>query len=271
MAPMAPMARMAQRAWVALIAVTAVVTVQVGDEARARASEVQVAVAPNFARPMERIAASFASDTGHHASLSAAATGTLYAQIRAGAPYDVILSADRATPERLEEEGLAVAGTRFAYAFGKLVLYSARAGYVDPAGAVLSKAPFKHIAIAQPKLAPYGAAAIEALTALGLLEALRPKIVTGESVAQAYQFVATGNAEVGFVALSQVAAPDGPATGSYWVVPANLYRPIEQDASLLRHGESSPAARAFCDYLKTPKAQSVIRSFGYDLPSPASR
>jgi molybdate transport system substrate-binding protein len=257
--------------WVALVAATGFMTVQAGVEAGARASEVQVAVAPNFARPMERIAASFAADTGHHATVSAAATGALYAQIHGGAPYDVLLAADRATPERLEEEGLAVSGTRFAYAFGTLVLFSARAGYVDGAGAVLSKAPFNHIAIAQPKVAPYGAAAVEVLTALGLLEALRPKIVMGERVAQAYQFVATGNAEVGFVALSQVAAPDGPAAGSYWVVPAHLYRPIEQDAALLRHGEGSPAARALCEYLKTPKVQGVIHSFGYGLPSPVPR
>lgn len=231
--------------------------------ARAAADDVQVAVASNFAGPMQRIAADFARDTGHHAVVATGATGTFHAQIESGAPFEVLLAADQATPKALEADGFAVAGSRFTYARGTLVLWSARAGYVDPAGAVLKGAGFQHLAIANPKLAPYGLAAMEALGKLALLDALRPKLLYGESIAQAHQFVATGNAELGFVALSQVAVPGVPTGGSYWVVPANLYSPILQDAVLLRKGSSRPAARALCDYLKSAKAREVIRAYGY--------
>lgn len=231
----------------------------------AEASEVQVAVAANFARPMQRIAAEFAKDTGHQAVLATGATGAFFAQIENGAPFEVLLSADRATPERLEADGFGVAGSRFTYALGTLVLWSAKPGVVDAAGAVLKKGEFRHLAIANPKVAPYGAAAMEALRSLGLFEGLRSKLVQGESIAQAYQFIATGNAELGFVALSQVAAPDAPTTGSYWIVSAHLYAPIRQDAVLLRRGERNPAARALCEYMKSVKAREVIRAYGYEL------
>jgi molybdate transport system substrate-binding protein len=228
------------------------------------AADFHVAVAANFAHPMQQIAASFAQATGHHPVIAVGATGSFFAQIESGAPFEVLLAADRATPEKLEADGFAVPGSRFTYALGTLVLWSAKPGYVDGAGAVLRTGGFQHLAIANPELAPYGAAAMEALGALGLLDALRSKLVQGESVAQTQQFVASGNAELGFVALSQVVPP--PATGSYWVVPANLYGPIRQDIVLLRKGAHDPAARALCEYLRSTEARDVIRSYGYELP-----
>jgi molybdate transport system substrate-binding protein len=233
--------------------------------AHARAADVQVAVASNFAAPMQRIAAEFAHDTGHRAVIATGATGTFYAQIKNGAPFEVLLSADVATPKKLEAEGFAVPGTRFPYAVGKLVLWSPRAGYVDPAGAVLARGDFRHLAIANPKLAPYGAAAMVTLAALGLVDAVRSKLVQGDSIAQAYQFVATGNAEIGFVALSQITVPGAATVGSFWIVPGHLYSPIEQDAVLLRKGTANPAATAFCEYVKNAHAQEIIRAYGYDL------
>lgn len=235
----------------------------------AEAAEVQVAVASNFEHPMRRIAEQFGRDTGHQAVIATGATGAFLAQIESGAPFEVLLAADRKTPARLEADGWVVAGSRFVYALGTLVLWSARSGYVDGAGAVLRTGDFRHLAVANPNLAPYGAAAVEALTSLRLLDALRPRFVQGETIAQTYQFVATGNAELGFVALSQVAAPDTPRSGSYWVVPANLYSPIEQEAALLRKGASNPAARALCEYLTRPKVRDLIRAYGYGLPPSA--
>ena len=249
--------------------VSALLLLALGSGPTASASEVQVAVAANFARPMERVAADFERDTGHHAVVSTGATGALFAQIEKGAPFEVLLSADRATPEKLERDGFAVAGTRRTYAVGTLVLWGAKEGYVDGSGAVLKGGAFQHLAIANPKLAPYGAAAMETLSALGLIDSVRPKIVEGESVAQTFQFVASGSAEIGFVALSQVVSPGGaPARGSYWVVPATLHAPIQQDAVVLRKGADSAAARALLAYLGSAKAREVIRSFGYE-PGPA--
>jgi molybdate transport system substrate-binding protein len=233
---------------------------------RAAADDVAVAVAANFAGPMQRIAADFARETGHHAVVSTGATGTFHAQIESGAPFEVLLGADQATTKKLEADGFAVAGSHFTYAIGTLVLWSAKAGYVDAAGAVLRGARFQHLAIANPKLAPYGAAAVQALGALGLFDALGPKVLYGENIAQAYQFVSTGNAELGFVALSQVAVPGAPPIGSYWVVPAKLYTPLFQDAVLLQKGAGHPAARALCDYIKSAKAREVIRAYGYRVP-----
>ncbi len=225
-----------------------------------------VAVAANFAAPMQEIASEFAMAKGHHANLVVGATGKLYAQIRSGGPFDVFVAADAATPEKLVAEGLAVRGSAFTYARGKLVLWSAQPGFVDLAGDVLKGGRFRHLAIANPKLAPYGAAAVQVLDALGLTDLLRPKLVFGESIAQVAQFVATSNAELGFVAWSQLAAPGQPQVGSYWLVPASLYSPIQQVAVLLEHGASNPAARALCDYLKSAKGRQVIRSYGYELP-----
>lgn len=231
----------------------------------AHADEVQVAVAANFAAPFHKIAAAFAADTGHKAVTITGSTGKFYAQIKEGAPFEVLLAADDETPRKLEKEGLAVKGQQFTYAKGRLVLWSAKAGLVDEQGAVLGKGGFAHLALANPKLAPYGAAGIEVLKALGIYEALAPKIVQGDNIAQTQQFVATGNAELGFVALSQVAPPDKPAIGSWWVVPSRLYTPILQDATMLKKGEANVAAAALLKYLRGEKAQAVIKSYGYEL------
>lgn len=229
-----------------------------------RAGEVQVAVAANFAAPAKLIAAEFENDTGHRALLAFGATGKFYAQIRNGAPFEMLLAADDETPARLEKEGSAVAGTRFTYATGRLVLWSAKPGYVDHRGEVLAKGDFKHLAIANPKLAPYGAAAVEALAAMKLIDLMQPKSVQAENIAQAYQFVATGNAELGFVALSQVFKDGKIAKGSAWIVPAKLHRQIRQDAVLLEKGKGKPAAEAWLGFLKSDKAKAIIRGFGYE-------
>lgn len=231
----------------------------------AGAAEVQVAVAANFSAPMKKIAAAFEADSGHQARLSFGATGAFYAQIRNGAPFQLLLAADAETPLRLEQEGAAVAGSRFTYANGRLALWSARPGVVDDQGAVLRKPGGGRIALANPRLAPYGAAAIEALTRIGLLQALQPRFVQGENIAQAYQFAATGNAQLGFVALSQVMADGRIASGSAWVVPASLHAPIRQDAVLLAAGRDSAAAASLLAYLRGEKARAIIRSFGYEL------
>lgn len=233
--------------------------------AAARADTVQVAAAANFMAPMKRIAADFEKDSGHKAQLAFGATGKFYAQIRNGAPFDVLLSADDTTPAKLVAEGAAVAGSNFTYAVGRLVLWSAKPGSVDEKDDVLRKGDFMHVAIANPKLAPYGTAAVETLTSLKLLEAVQPKFVQAENIAQAHQFIATGNAELGFIALSQVMQDGRLAAGSAWVVPAGLHRPIRQDAVLLDRGRDKAAAAALLKYLKGNNARAVIKSFGYDL------
>lgn len=230
-----------------------------------RAAEVTVAVAANFTAPMQKIARSFEQDTGHKAVLAFGSTGNFYAQIRNGAPFQVLLAADEETPLKLERDGAAVPGSRFTYATGKLVLWSKQAGLVDGNGDILRSGSFQRIAIANPKLAPYGAAAMQALEKLGVLAAVRPRIVEGGNISQTYQFVATGNAQVGFVALSQVISDGRIAQGSAWIVPANLHAPIRQDAVLLASGRENPAAAALLAYLRSEKARAVIRAFGYDL------
>jgi molybdate transport system substrate-binding protein len=185
--------------------------------------------------------------------------------VRQGGPYGVFLSADEATPRRLEAEGLGVPGTRLTYAVGRLVLWSARPGRVDDAGAVLREAAFRRLAVANPKLAPYGAAALEAMSRLGVLESLRPRLVQGENIAQTYQFVASGNAELGFVALSQVQADGRIASGSGWLVPSSLHAPLRQDAILLSPGRDNPAARALLAFLRSDAARALIRAHGYEL------
>lgn len=231
----------------------------------APAAEVMVAVASNFSAPMQRIAAEFQQDTGHRALLSFGASGKFYAQIRHGAPFHAFLSADDEKPAKLEQEGLAVPGSRFTYALGTLVLWSARPGFVDGKGAVLKGSRFNRLALANPRLAPYGAAAVETLTRLDLLKALEPRFVQGENIAQTYQFVQSGNAELGFVALSQVMQDGRLRGGSAWVVPGTLHAPVRQDAVLLSTGRGSPAAEALMNYLKGGKARAIIRSYGYDL------
>ena len=231
----------------------------------ASADEVHAAVAANFAVPMQKLAQQFEKDSGHKAILSSGATGKFYAQIKNGAPFDVLLAADDETPEKLAKEGLALGGSRFTYAIGRLVLWSAKPGLVDGKGEVLKKGGFTHLSIANPRLAPYGAAVIESLQALGLLEAVQPKFVQAENIAQAFQFAASGNAELGFVAMSQVYEEGKLKSGSAWIVPARLHAPIRQDAVLLEKGKGKAAAEALLRFLKSEQAKSLIRSYGYDL------
>lgn len=229
----------------------------------AKAAEVQVAVAANFSPAMQKLALLFEQRSGHKAVVSSGATGKFYAQIRNGAPFEVLLSADDETPAKLEQEGLAVAGSRFTYAIGQLVLWSAKPGVVDDKGEVLRRGGFEHLAVANPKLAPYGLAAVETLKALNLYDGLSAKFVQGENIAQTQQFVATGNAELGFVALSQVFEDGKLKSGSAWIVPAKLHTPIRQDVALLDKGKANPAAEALLKFLRSDEARSVIAGYGY--------
>lgn len=231
----------------------------------AHADTVSVAVAANFTAPMQKIAAEFAKDTGHKAELSFGATGKFYAQISQGAPFGILLSADDTIPARLAREGKAVADSRFTYAVGKLVLWSRQEGYVDAQGAVLKTGQFQHVAIANPKLAPYGLAAQQTLARLGLLEQIRPRFVQGENIGQTYQFAATGNAELGFVALSQVMEDGKIKSGSAWLVPPSMHASIRQDAIVLNPAKDNAAAKALMDYLKGDKARAIITAYGYDF------
>ncbi|AZE89470.1 molybdate ABC transporter substrate-binding protein [Pseudomonas orientalis] len=231
----------------------------------AQADEVQVAVAANFTAPIQAIAADFEKDTGHKLVASYGATGQFYTQIKNGAPFQVFLSADDTTPQKLEAEGDTVKDSRFTYAVGTLALWSAKEGYVDAEGDVLKHNAFKHLSIANPKAAPYGLAATQVLAREGLTDKVRDKIVEGQNITQAYQFVSTGNAELGFVALSQIYKDGKLSSGSAWIVPASLHDPIKQDAVILTKGKDSAAAKALVDYLKGPKAAAVIKSYGYAL------
>lgn len=232
----------------------------------ANAGEVTAAVAANFTEPVQQIVELFQKETGHTVKLSFGSSGKFTSQIKNGAPFDVFLAADEKNPKLLEEEGLAVKDSRFVYALGKLVLWSAKPGFVDDKGAVLSKGSYNKIAYADPKLAPYGLAAQEALQKLNLWDKVQSKLVTGESITQTYQFAATGNAEMAFIALSQI-TKDGKVTdGSYWIVPADMYSPIKQSAVQLSAAKDPVAAKAFMTFLKSEKALAIIRSFGYGLP-----
>ena len=215
------------------------------------ADEIQVAVASNFSKPLEILAPVFKASSGHDLKISAGATGKLYAQIEHGAPFEVFLSADSPTPKKLVEAQLAVAASQFTYALGKLVLWSSAKDYVDDKGEVLKKNEFKYIAIANPNTAPYGVAALEVLDKLGLSASLAAKQVQGENISQTYDFVATGNAELGFVAWSQVQQAGQLKDGSVWQVPEDSYQAIRQDAVLLNKGKDKVAAQAFLDFLKT--------------------
>ena len=233
--------------------------------ASSMAGEVQVAVAANFSAPVQAIASAFEKATGDKVIASFGATGQFYAQIKNGAPFEVFLAADSATPAKLESENAIVPGSRFTYATGKLALWSAKPGYVDDQGAVLRQNTFSHLSIANPKTAPYGLAATQVLGKLGLSEPLAPKIVQGQNISQAYQFISTGNAELGFVALSQI-YKDGKITeGSAWIVPANLHDAIEQDAVILIKGKDNTVAKSFTEFLKGPEAAAIIKSYGYEL------
>lgn len=240
---------------------TAVTCLAVGNPLQA--AEVQVAVAANFTAPMREIAQAFEQDTGHRAVSAFGSTGQLYAQIRHGAPFEVFLAADASTPERLESEGLGVAGSRFTYATGALALWSADAELIRDGEQQLRGGNFRHLAIANPKTAPYGLAATQVMQGLGLSETLAPKLVEGQSIGQAYQFVASGNAELGFVALAQISRNGAITSGSAWPIPAALYQPIRQDAVLLNQGADNPAALALLTYLKGERATAIINRYGY--------
>ena len=231
----------------------------------AHAATTLVAVASNFTKPMQAIAAAFTQATGHSANLSFGASGKFVAQMENGAPFEVFLSADDKNPQKLALDGYAIADSQFTYAIGKLVLWSATPGYVDNQGAILQHGDFKHLALADPKLAPYGAAAVEVLQQQGVFDKLQPRLVHGENIAQTQQFISTGNAELGFIALAQVFADGKISSGSGWIVPADQHKPIRQDAILLKTGQENPAARALLDFLKSPAAVNIIRQHGYAL------
>ncbi len=230
----------------------------------AHAGTTQVAVAANFTDAAKAIGAAFTAETGHEAVFSFGSTGQLYTQITQGAPFDALLSADDIRPAKAVADGLGESGTVFTYAIGQLALWSAEPGLVDGPEA-LQDPDLTRIAIANPKTAPYGAAAVQAMQKLGVYDSLLPKIVQGDSITQTFQFVATGNAEIGFVALSQVV---GRTDGSLWLVDRSFYDPIRQDAVLLSHGAGNPAARAFLDFLKGATASGIIAGFGYARPAP---
>lgn len=225
--------------------------------------DLRIAVASNFSGAMTEIATRFEARTGRDVSLSFGSTGKYYAQIRNRAPYELFFAADARRPALLEEEGVALPGSRFTYAIGKLVLWSSHAGYVDDAGRVLVDGSFRFLAMANPDLAPYGAAARQVLEAKGLWEALATRIVRGENIGQSFQYVRSGNAELGFVAYSQVMHSGKSIGGSLWVVPDSLYAPIEQQAVLLKDTES---ARRFIAFVQGEEAQRIIHDFGYETP-----
>jgi molybdate transport system substrate-binding protein len=224
------------------------------------ADQTRVAVATNFVTTMAELVAAFEAVSEHTVVVSAGSTGAHYAQIKNGAPFELFFAADVERPKLLEDEGVAVQGSRFTYAIGRIALWSPRPGFVDADGRVLETASFRHIAIANPDLAPYGAAAREVLERRGLWEALRGRIVQGQDIGQTYSFVYTGSAELGFVAYSQLVRGDTPVEGSVWLVPEELHTPIEQQAVLLK---DAPAARAFLDFVKSADARAIIRRFGY--------
>ena len=249
--------------FIRLLTITALLTVSIISQAETTL----VAVAANFTKPMTEIAAAFEKKTGHSAKLSFGSSGKFVAQIENAAPFEVFLAADDKTTAKVLQDGFAVANTDFTYAIGKLVLWSASTGLVDDKGDILSKGGFKHIALADPKLAPYGAAAIEVLKTKGLLDKLKPLFVQGENITQTYQFIETANEKLGFVALSQVIDPEKGkiANGSAWQVPENLYPAIKQNAVLLKKGEGNPAAPALLEFLKSPEGKAIISKYGYGL------
>jgi molybdate transport system substrate-binding protein len=230
----------------------------------AAADQARIAVAANFGAPMKAIVAAFERDTGHEVKVSFGSTGKLYAQIRNGAPFEALLAADQRRPILLEQQGLAVPGSRFTYAVGTLVLWSSQPGLVVNGAELLKDGDFERLSIANPKLAPYGQAATEVLEALGVLAAVAPKLVMGENISQTYQFVDTGNAQLGFVALSQVVEGGAITKGSGWVVPAQLHQPIRQDAVILARGGGHAAVSELFAFLKGEKARAIIDDFGYE-------
>ena len=237
--------------------------VMLGACALAAAETVHVAVAANFVEPLKNISEQFEKSTWHKVLITSGSTGKIYAQIKNGAPYDLFLAADVKTPAKLEQENAIVPKSRFTYAIGKLALWSAKPDYVDNRGDILKKQPFSHIAIASPKLAPYGLAAMQTLEKMGLDKTLQPKIVQGENIGQTHQFIASGNAELGFVALSQIYKDGKVKNGSAWIVDTRDYEPIRQDAVMLPKAKDNAAASALMKYLKSDPAHKVLQSYGY--------
>jgi molybdate transport system substrate-binding protein len=232
----------------------------------AQAGEVHVAVASNFINPLKAISHHFERETGHRVVVIPGSTGKLYAQVKHGAPFDLLLAADGLRPRLLEEEGVAVPGSRFTYAIGKLTLWSADPRQVNGEGEKLfQNVKFAHLAMANPKSAPYGRAALQTLKKLGVLNQIHSKIVQGENIGQTFQFVATGNAELGFVALSQVLDPKNKLKGSRWEIPSDLHDPIAQDMVLLKRGAGNLAAIALMDFIRGATARKIIKRYGYQL------
>jgi molybdate transport system substrate-binding protein len=225
--------------------------------------EVRIAVATNFLSTLNEITKNFEHDTGHAVVVSSGSSGKLYAQIRNGAPFDVFFSADTKRPKLMEEEGLAVRGSRFTYALGRLTLWSPDPNLIKEGKEVLSNGRFRRLAIANPKTAPYGAAAKHTLEAMGLWQAIEGRLVQGENIGQTFQFVYSQNAQLGFVALALVLDPKINGAGSRWDVPVDLYPPLRQQAVLLVRGQDNTAAIAFLDYVKGVKARTIIEQFGY--------
>lgn len=224
--------------------------------------EVLVAVAANFKDVQDEFAKRFQAATGHTVESSPGSTGKLYSQIKNGAPFHIFLSADTERPESLEKEGLAVQGSRFTYAVGRLALYSTSLKDVSDGKSALKADNFTHIAIANPDLAPYGTAAVQVLNKLGLWDRVKDRAVYGENIAQTFQFVESGSAELGFVAYSQV-NKKGP--NAFWLVPKNLHEPIRQDAVLLSNAKDNQAAKDYLEYLRSKEAKIIIKSYGYGL------
>jgi molybdate transport system substrate-binding protein len=229
------------------------------------AAEVKVAVAANFAQTMKEISTVFEKDTGHKLAITQGSTGKLYAQISQGAPFEVFLSADDETPEKLITEGKAIAGTRFTYAIGRLALWSPNPDLVNEGGQVLKTDKFRYVAIANARVAPYGRAAVQVMQKLGVLSSIEPRVVQGESITQTFQFVSTGNAQLGFVALSQITENGKLKSGSAWIVPENMHEQLRQDAVLLNPGKDSAAATSFLNFLKSDKAKTIITAHGYQF------
>ena len=229
------------------------------------AAEVKVAVAANFAQTLKEISTVFEKDTGHKLAITQGSTGKLYAQISQGAPFEVFLSADDETPEKLITEGKAITGTRFTYAIGRLALWSPKPDLVDEGGQVLKTDKFRFLAIANARVAPYGRAAVQVMQKLGVLASIEPRVVQGESITQTFQFVSTGNAQLGFVALSQINENGKIKSGSAWIVPENMHEQLRQDAVLLNPGKDSAAATSFLNFLKSDKAKKIIAAHGYQF------
>jgi molybdate transport system substrate-binding protein len=229
------------------------------------AAEIKVAVAANFAQTLKEISTIFEKDTGHKLAITQGSTGKLYAQISQGAPFEIFLSADDETPEKLITEGKAIQGTRFTYAIGRLALWSPKPDLVDDGGSVLKTDKFRFLAIANARVAPYGRAAVQVMQKLGVLASIEPRVVQGESITQTFQFVSTGNAQLGFVALSQISENGKIKTGSAWIVPENMHEQLRQDAVLLNPGKDSGAATALLNFLKSDKAKKIISAHGYQF------